>query len=97
MHSFDLPEKTGCSRGPVTCRTPRSAPPTGMGKGLMPRVRRKSFISTEGTEAVKRYWPEIGSRSMSPAWKTVSMHGILIHEGSASLRKALICQVGLGC
>ena len=29
------PEKTGVSSGPVQCRTPRTAPPTGKGRGRM--------------------------------------------------------------
>ena len=62
-----LPEKTGVSSGPVQCRTPRTAPPTGKGRGRMARVFRRSFASTPGTLALSLYWPVSGFKSMSPA------------------------------
>ena len=61
------PEKTGVSSGPVQCRTPRTAPPTGKGRGRMARVFRRSFASTPGTLALSLYWPVSGFKSMSPA------------------------------
>ena len=60
------PEKMGCSRGPVQCRTPRTAPATGNGGGRTARVRRNSFRSMGATVALKRYRPVSGFRSMSP-------------------------------
>ena len=61
------PEKTGVSKGPVTCRTPRTPPQTGKGRGRMARVRRRSLASTLDTLALSLYWPVSGFRSMSPA------------------------------
>jgi hypothetical protein len=64
---WHAPEKTGVSRGPVQCSTPRTAPPMGKGVGRMASVRRRSLASTPGTLALSRYCPVSGFISMSPA------------------------------
>jgi hypothetical protein len=73
------PEKTGCSRGPVQWSTPRRAPPIGIGGGFTPSVFRRSFISTAGTLAVRRYCPVTGFKSISPTHYR-SCRFLLIYE-----------------
>lgn len=81
------PEKTGVSRGPVQCSTPRTAPPMGNGVGRMASVRRRSLASTPGTLALSRYCPVSGFMSMSP-------DVIRIDSQSCWWAHAMRCQLG---